>query len=503
MITNNHVELFKLWQKDWSLFAKDVLKVNLDIEQKKILHAVQFEKMVSVCSGTARGKDFIAAVAGMCFLYLTPKFDSKGKLIENTKVAMTAPTDRQVGNIMFPEISRLFKNAKILPGRLVSHDIRTDYDEWFLTGFKASKDNTESWSGFHAANTMFIITEGTGLHDKIYDAIEGNLQGNSRILVVFNPNITVGYAANSQRSPRFKKFRLDSLTSPNVIEKKSIIPGQVNYEWVLDKVNSWCEKVTKQEYNESEGDFIFEGNYYRPNDLFRIKVRGMFPKVSEDSLIPMNWILMANSNYKEKERSKVDLKIGVDVAGMGRDNSVICERLNNHVYPFESYSGNGKAEHMKVAGIVANKLKTTSNSNAFIDTIGEGAGVYSRLEELGYQNAHSCKFSENANGLKDSTGQYEFENMRAYLFWCVRDFLNPALNSDAALPPDDEFLQEATEIKWHFKSNGKIIIEAKDDIKKRLKRSPDKFDSLANTFYPNRINTDLADKAYQKAVKYL
>ena len=52
-------------------------------------------------------------------------------------------------------------------------------------------------------------------------------------------------------------------------------------------------------------------------------------------------------------------------------------------------------------------------------------------------------------------------------------------------PPDDDFMEEATATHWKFQSNGSIIIEPKEDIKKRIKRSPDKSDALANTFYPN------------------
>ncbi|MBD5585833.1 MAG: hypothetical protein HDQ88_12185, partial [Clostridia bacterium] len=115
--------------------------------------------MVAVASGTARGKDYIAAVAAICFMYLTPRWDKQGNLVKNTKVAMTAPTDRQVGNIMVPEVRRLYRKAACLPGRLVGHDIRTRYEEWFLTGFKAGDDNQEAWSGFHAVNTMFVVTE--------------------------------------------------------------------------------------------------------------------------------------------------------------------------------------------------------------------------------------------------------------------------------------------------------------------------------------------------------
>jgi hypothetical protein len=75
--------------------------------------------------------------------------------------------------------------------------------------------------------------------------------------------------------------------------------------------------------------------------------------------------------------------------------------------------------------------------------------------------------------------------MRAYLHWAVRDWLNPANKTGAMLPPNDKFLEEATEIKWKFQSNGKIIIEPKDEIVKRIGRSTDYFDPLANTFYPH------------------
>ena len=209
---------FAEWRGDWNKFIADAFGVTLDEEQKAIITAIQNERRVSVSSGTARGKDFVAACAAMCFLYLTPRWNKKGELAKNTKVALTAPTDRQVKNIMMPEISRLYYRAKkrgvFLPGRLTAYDIRTGNSEWFLTGFKADENNHESWSGFHAVNTMFVITEASGIADDTFTAIEGNLQGNSRVLLVFNPNRTVGYAAKSQRQPeRWQTFRLNSLTT--------------------------------------------------------------------------------------------------------------------------------------------------------------------------------------------------------------------------------------------------------------------------------------------------
>lgn len=503
-----------------------MLKVNIDPEQQAILRSVQVNKMTSVASGTARGKDFISAVAALCFLYLTPVWDERGEMTENTKVAMTAPTDRQVGNIMFPEIARLFGRAKFLPGRLTGYDIRTDNVEWFLTGFKADEHNHEAWSGFHAANTMFVVTEASGISESVFNAIEGNLQGNSRILIVFNPNTPTGYAAASQKSPRWHKFRLDSLNAPNVLAKKQTVPGQVDYEWVADKVKAWCNPILERDFLVEEGDFQFDGQFYRPNDLFRVKVRGMFPKVGQDVLVPPEWIEKANERWKAQggkpavipgaksgqEPTEKPLRLGVDVAGMGRDSSVFCYRYGSFVHRFDAIQSGGTANHMEISGRTKSELERATHvmsglqPQAFIDTIGEGAGVYSRLVELKVKGVHSVKFSEAAEWqgrtLKDQTEQYEFVNMRAYLYWAVRDWLNPANKTGAALPPDDELTQELTETKWKFRSDGKVQIEAKEDIIKRLKRSPDKSDALVNTFYPSPDFDPRVKAGSTKAISY-
>ena len=83
------------WRDDWCKFCSDVMKARLDNEQQDIIHSVQYNRMTAVASGTARGKDFVAACASICFMYLTPRWEN-GKLVKNTKIAMTAPTGRQV-----------------------------------------------------------------------------------------------------------------------------------------------------------------------------------------------------------------------------------------------------------------------------------------------------------------------------------------------------------------------------------------------------------------------
>ena len=505
-IQRKGVALLNSWRADWNRFVRDALGVTLDREQQEILSSVQFNPRTSVASGTARGKDFVAACAAVSFLYLTPRWNARRELVENTKVALTAPTDRQVKNIMIPEVSRLYNRAKqrgiVLPGRLNAYDIRTDNEEWFLTGFKADEHNHEAWSGFHAVHTMFVITEASGIGDDTFSAIEGNLQGDSRILLVFNPNTPVGYAARSQRGDRWAKFRLNSLTAPNVLQRRLVIPGQVDYEWVVDKVTEWCTPIAAEDRTDEFDDFEFESKWYRPEDLFRKKVLGKFPKVADDVLIPMQWIEAAQERWKlaqGKEPVSDELRLlGVDVAGMGRDSTVFCERKGKWVAELQSRNSGGQADHMAVAGDIAARRRRHPRMVVSIDTIGEGAGVYSRCIELDDKRyIISCKYSEGAKQhdkeLTDITGQYRFVNMRAYLFWCVRDWLNPKNETGAMLPPDGQLAEEATEIRWSFRSDSKIIIDPKEDIKKRLGRSPDKFDALANTFYPVRSTRQAID----------
>jgi len=74
--------------------------------------------------------------------------------------------------------------------------------------------------------------------------------------------------------------------------------------------------------------------------------------------------------------------------------------------------------------------------------------------------------------------------MRAYMYWAIRDDLNPELGGELMLPNHPELIADLTEPKWKVRSNGDIIIEEKDEIKKRLGRSPDYGDALSFTKFP-------------------
>jgi hypothetical protein len=215
-------------------------------------------------------------------------------------------------------------------------------------------------------------------------------------------------------------------------------------------------------------------------------VRGKFPRESEDTLIPLSWIELANERWRELQgRGRGSLRLGVDVAGMGRDLTVNAFRRSNVVEKFKVYS---RQDHMVTVGKVKNEL-TERGDFAYVDALGEGAGVYSRLTEQKV-NAICVKYSFSAKDLTDLTGQRTFANMRAYIYWAMRDALDPAFDGDLALPPIDELTQDLTETRFKVRSNGDIIIEEKDEIKKRLKRSPDYGDAVANTFFPEEVEPE-------------
>jgi hypothetical protein len=242
-------------------------------------------------------------------------------------------------------------------------------------------------------------------------------------------------------------------------------------------------------------DFKWEGQWYRPSDLCLVRILGEFPQASENALIPLSWVEMANERWRAKKgKGEGLLRLGVDVAGMGVDLGVHAFRRGNVIERFKTYS---KQDHMVTVGKIKNELKNDDDV-ALIDAIGEGAGVYSRAVELG-MNVESVKGSRSAEGLTDLTGERSFVNMRAYLHWALRDALDPNLGGELALPPVDELTQDLTAVHWTVKSNGKIIMELGAKIKKRLGRSPDYLVATMNTLFMNAgpgfrvIDTDERD----------
>jgi hypothetical protein len=77
----------------------------------------------------------------------------------------------------------------------------------------------------------------------------------------------------------------------------------------------------------------------------------------------------------------------------------------------------------------------------------------------------------------DRSGRYGMKNVRAEMYWRLREALDPDHDSTLCLPPDPELLADLTAPTFDIVIGG-IKVESKDDIKDRLKRSPDAGDAV-------------------------
>lgn len=107
-----------------------------------------------------------------------------------------------------------------------------------------------------------------------------------------------------------------------------------------------------------------------------------------------------------------------------------------------------------------------------VDEIGVGSGVLDRLKELKLDVS-------GFNGGRSPTQEGQFANLRAESYWGVRRLLEAGL---IALPRDEKLFDELAGMQWRVNSSGKIQIEAKDDMRARLGRSPDRADAVAMAF---------------------
>jgi hypothetical protein len=69
----------------------------------------------------------------------------------------------------------------------------------------------------------------------------------------------------------------------------------------------------------------------------------------------------------------------------------------------------------------------------------------------------------------------------------MRELLDPAFGSTVALPPDDLLTGDLTAPRrGKMTSGGKLTVESKLDIRKRLGRSTDDGDAVVMAFFPQR-----------------
>jgi hypothetical protein len=166
--------------------------------------------------------------------------------------------------------------------------------------------------------------------------------------------------------------------------------------------------------------------------------------------------------------------LGVDPARFGDDRSVIVRRQGRMCWPPKAWP---KIDNMTLAAHVAEVIRSWKPDAVFIDE-GNGGGVIDRLRQLGH-GVVGVHFGAKA-------GRPRYVNKRTEMWFETRDWLS----AGGAIPPDIDLKQDLASPTFKFTAASDVYsLEPKDDVKKRIKRSPDSGDALALTFaYPVHVD---------------
>ena len=195
------------------------------------------------------------------------------------------------------------------------------------------------------------------------------------------------------------------------------------------------------------------------------------PMMSNDyKLIAYKDVRRAMENMLMETQSP--LIIGLDVARFGDDHTVFCFRRGRYCTEFKIFS---HLDNVAVANQATFFIREFRPLRVFIDAGGVGGGVADILNDRGYKKiVRSVMFG--AKALRDD----RYHNRRAEMWDELRQWL--AGEQEVYLPKIDDLAAELCIVNKKYDSTGRLQLEEKDEIKKRLGRSPDMADSLALTF---------------------
>jgi hypothetical protein len=216
-----------------------------------------------------------------------------------------------------------------------------------------------------------------------------------------------------------------------------------------------------------------------------------------DSFIPAALVVKAR---KERTEAYGPLIVGVDPAGMGGDRTSIAFRKGRCITRVESRKG---LDTMQVAGWVQKIIREEKPAKVNIDIGGLGVGVYDRLYEtssnrriinavnFGGKPVEPAPLDERGNPAGGPA------NRRAELW----SNLKKALEAGRFCLPDRDSLQaDLVSCGYKFTSEGKLLLESKQDMRKRGVPSPDEADAVALTFSEPDGSAFVHDKDFHRSL---
>lgn len=466
------LDLVELDGTDPVTWVNKRLKEHAWSKQADIMRSVDANPRTAVPSCNGSGKSHIASRIVTRFIDI----HEPGTAF----VVTTAPRAQQVRAILWRYIRRAHRKAN-LPGRITQGQIPEWHIDGDLVAFgrKPADVDADTMMGLHEYKMLIVLDEADGIRKPMWDAIESLMTNDvgSSVLAIGNPLDNSSHFARicDGSEPGWNVIRISAFDLPAMTGEyvpQDVADRLTSKAWVEDKAIRWG--VT--------------------SPLYIGKVLGQHPD-SEEGLIPMSWVRAANARWddwndnplRDSHQPPGRRVFGVDVGHLGEDKTCIATRQGDVVMSIESWS---KLDTVAVAGLVQARIDKAPQSMSIVDAIGVGAGVVDLLRARG-RNVQAFVASAGTKR-RDATGAQGFPNLRSAAWWNLRERLDPGQPGGAtlALPPDDDLTADLTTPRWTPVTGGKIQVESKDDIRKRLGRSTDAGDAVVQVCWaemPGRV----------------
>lgn len=477
-------------------FIREVLGKELTDDQIKIVQCLPGR--VKVNSGHSLGKTFLAAAVTLWWFFTR----------NPSVVVTTAPTRHHVETVLWTEIRLLaMKAIKPLPPQFLPKAAKIyDTPDHWAEGVTAASG--EGFQGRHREAMLFIFDECEDV-DPIYwtatDTMYQPGQGHGW-LAIGNPITTSSQsyledlATDATGYPKWKLFTLSALNHPNIKAELNglppVIPNAVTIHMVNQWVESWTDRVTPGDEQPTDVEWPpNSGKFVRPGPTFKARVQGIRPSEGVDTVwSSLAWERMLISRWTPQLcwTQKCGITIGMDCAAYGDDDTVFHVRTGPLSLYHEAHNGwapDKAAGRLKeICREWAAKYNTwaSDNRNPYTATNvrvvieadgGYGIGVLShRADFLGWMPVTMGGGSE----MLDMMGKRMYFNNRAQL-WNEPVKMAMAGQLDLSRLPQETLARLRLQLLtpyYEVKGDGSRLVESKQDIKKRLGRSPDDADSF-------------------------
>ena len=462
----------RLFRANPNKFAKHVLGVEPWGKQRDILSAIAHNRKVAVRSCNGAGKTFTAAVAVLWWLMS----------YDNAIVITTAPSERQVKELLWREIRQLYMPRRDTIGGKLTRT-RLDFaSNRYAYGF--STNTEDRFQGFHSGNILVIVDEASGVDEFIYYAISGILTTqNAKLLLIGNPHGLAGtfYDAFHKNRKGYHTVHISAFDTPAFTEAGITANNIADMEYP-DPVD---EETADDEQPHPTPHKIPLGlstplwalstfNEYGPqSSVFQTRVLGDFPSQANDTLIALRDI---ESAVKRPHVVQPDDKpiVGLDIARFGDDKTVIIVRHGMRVLHIEELR---KSDLVNTTGRVITVADEFKVRHVMIDEVGIGAGVLDTLKQ-------DKKFiTTGINGGSRSDDPNKYGNLRAQIFDGLRQRF---ADGQISIPNDPELISQLASLTYRYNARGQLLLESKEIIKGHGRQSPDKADALAYAFAEHR-----------------